>query len=197
MNVLIGYQPAAIWVIPQHFVDRLRAISAAQCSGWVTATIRRLLPEPTSVHACVESRRLPSATDFDGAEPGGGCGSLMFPGCSRAMSSSQRTRNRRGHRRAVLGVTIGSAGHLPGPSARRRPLLGERSSKVRPPFGRSGDAHGLHRLGAIGGEVARIAAPFGFVVSHPGRRVDQRVRRASRSGRPTSLDLLAGGTSLS
>src|SRR6266496_4252822 len=48
MNVLIGViSPAAIWVIPQHFVDRLRRDFPQHnvLEAWDRDAIRRLLPE--------------------------------------------------------------------------------------------------------------------------------------------------------
>ena len=182
MNVLIGViSPAAIWVIPQHFVDRLRRDFPQHnvLEAWDRDAIRRLLPEAdVAFTPFVDRDVFPSATRLRWVQsPAVGVGSLMFPEvlASDVIITSARGIRARAIAEHVLGVTIALARHLPvairaqaarywaqeeleGPAAVRT-LLGMRM--------------GIIGLGAIGGEVARIAAPFGFVVSAIRRRVDQ------------------------
>jgi phosphoglycerate dehydrogenase-like enzyme len=182
MNVLIGViSPAAIWVIPQHFVDRLRRDFPQHnvLEAWDRDAIRRLLPEAdVAFTPFVDRDVFPSATRLRWVQsPAVGVGSLMFPEvlASDVVITSARGIRARAIAEHVLGVTIALARHLPvairaqaarywaqeeleGPAAVRT-LLGMRM--------------GIIGLGAIGGEVARIAAPFGFVVSAIRRRVDQ------------------------
>jgi len=182
MNVLIGViSPAAIWVIPQHFVDRLRRDFPQHnvLEAWDRDAIRRLLPEAdVAFTPFVDRDVFPSATRLRWVQsPAVGVGSLMSPEvlASDVVITSARGIRARAIAEHVLGVTIALARHLPvairaqaarywaqeeleGPAAVRT-LLGMRM--------------GIIGLGAIGGEVARIAAPFGFVVSAIRRRVDQ------------------------
>jgi phosphoglycerate dehydrogenase-like enzyme len=182
MNVLIGViSPAAIWVIPQHFVDRIRRDFPQHniLEAWDRDTIRRLLPEADVVFTPFVDRDVfPSAPRLRWVQsPAVGVGSLMFPEllASDVVITSARGIRARAIAEHVLGVTIALARHLPvairAQAARhwaQEELEGPAAVRIL-----QGMRMGIIGLGAIGGEVARIAAPFGFAVSAIRRRVDQ------------------------
>src|SRR5206468_4675658 len=182
MNVLIGViSPAAIWVIPQHFVDRLRRDFPQHnvLEAWDRDAIRRLLPEAdVAFTPFVDRDVFPSATRLRWVQsPAVGVGSLMFPEvlASDVVITSARGIRARAIAEHVLGVTIALARHLPVAIRAQAARYWAQGELEGPAAVRTlqGMRMGIIGLGAIGGEVARIAAPFGFVVSAIRRRVDQ------------------------
>ena len=182
MNVLIGViSPAAIWVIPQHFVDRLRRDFPQHnvLEAWDRDAIRRLLPEAdVAFTPFVDRDVFPSATRLRWVQsPAVGVGSLLFPEvlASDVVITSARGIRARAIAEHVLGVTIALARHLPVAIRAQAARYWAQEELEGPAAVRmlQGMRMGIIGLGAIGGEVARIAAPFGFVVSAIRRRVDQ------------------------
>ena len=183
MNVVVGViSPAAIWVMPRRFVDQLRLDFPQHTflDAWDRDTLRRLLPEADVAFTPFVDRDIfPSATRLRWVQsPAVGVGSLMFPEllASDVVVTSARGVRARAMAEHVLGVTIALARQLPlairaqaahewaqdqleGPDSRIRTLAGSRM--------------GLIGLGAIGTEVARIAAPFGFRITAIRRRADR------------------------
>jgi phosphoglycerate dehydrogenase-like enzyme len=182
MNVLIGViSPAAIWVIPQHFVDRLRRDFPQHnvLEAWDRDAIRRLLPEAdVAFTPFVDRDVFPSATRLRWVQsPAVGVGSLMFAEvlASDVVITSARGIRARAIAEHVLGVTIALARHLPVAIRAQAARYWAQEELEGPAAVRTlqGMRMGIIGLGAIGGEVARIAAPFGFAVSAIRRRVDQ------------------------
>jgi len=183
MNILIGViSPAAIWVMPRLFVDRLRHDFPHHTflEAWDRDALRRLLPDADAAFTPFVDRDLfPSLTRLRWVQsPAVGVGNLMFPEllASRVVITSARGIRARAIAEHVLGVTIALARRLPhairaqathrwaqdeleGPSAGIRSLQGARM--------------GIVGLGAIGVEVAKISAPFGMKISAIRRRTSQ------------------------
>jgi phosphoglycerate dehydrogenase-like enzyme len=182
MNVLIGViSPAAIWVIPQPFVDRLRRDFPQHTvlEAWDRDAIRRLLPDAdVAFTPFVDRDVFPSATRLRWVQsPAAGVGSLMFPEllASDVVITSARGIRARAIAEHVLGVTIALARHLPVAIRAQAAHHWAQEELEGPAAVRTlqGLRMGIVGLGAIGGEVARIAARFGFAVSAIRRRVDQ------------------------
>ena len=183
MNILVGViSPAAAWVMPRHFVDRIRRDFPQHTvsEAWDRGTLRRLLPEADAAFTPFVDRDVfPSASRLRWVQsPAVGVGSLMFPEllASPVVITSSRGIRARAIAEHVLGVTIALARRLPvairaqvahrwaqeeleGASVDVRTLQGQRM--------------GIVGLGAIGLELVKIAAPFGFRVSAIRRRADQ------------------------
>jgi phosphoglycerate dehydrogenase-like enzyme len=183
MRVLIGViSPAAIWVLPRHFVGQLQREFPQHTflEAWDRETLRRLLPEAdVAFTPFVDADVFPSATQLRWVQsPAVGIGNLMFPEllASEVVITSARGIRARSIAEHVIGVTIALARQLPlafraqvthqwaqdqleGSQTAVRTLQGQRM--------------GLIGFGAIGVEVARIAVPFGFRVSAVRRRVGQ------------------------
>jgi len=185
MNVLVGViSPAAIWVMPRHFVDQLRQDFPRHTflEAWDRDTLRRLLPDADVAFTPFVDRDLfPSLPRLRWVQsPAVGVGGLMFPEllASGVVITSARGIRARSIAEHVLGVAIALARRLPhairsqaahhwaqdeleGPSSGVRILHGARM--------------GIVGLGAIGAELAKIAAPFGFSISAIRRRIDRPV----------------------
>jgi phosphoglycerate dehydrogenase-like enzyme len=183
MNILIGViSPAAIWVMPRHFVGQLQRDFPQHTflEAWDRETLRRLLPDADVVFTpFVDTDVFPSATRLRWVQsPAVGVGSLMFPEllASPVIITTARGIRARSIAEHVIGVAIALARQLPlafraqaahewaqdrleGPQTAVRTLQGQRM--------------GIVGLGAIGIEVAKIAVPFGFRVSAIRRRVDR------------------------
>ena len=183
MKVLIAViSPAATWVMPRHFVDRLRRQFPQHTflDAWDRETLRRLLPEVDAAFTPFVDRDVfPSATRLQWVQsPAVGVGSLMFPEllASDVMVTSARGIRARAIAEHVIGVTIALARRLPaairaqvahrwaqdeleGPEADVRTLHGQRM--------------GIVGLGSIGRELVKIAAPFGFRISAIRRRANE------------------------
>ena len=183
MNILVGViSPAPAWVMPKPFVDQLRRDFPHHtfCEAWDRDAIRRLLPDADAAFTPFVDRDVfRSASRLRWVQsPAVGVGSLMFPEllASPVVITSARGIRARSMAEHVLGVTIALARKLPvairaqiehrwaqdeleGASVDVRTLQGQRM--------------GIVGLGAIGLELAKIAAPFGFRISAIRRRVDE------------------------
>ena len=180
MNILVGViSPAPAWVMPKHFVDQLRRDFPHHTfsEAWDRDAIRRLLPDADAAFTPFVDRDVfRSASRLRWVQsPAVGVGSLMFPEllASPVVITSARGIRARSIAEHVLGVTIALARKLPvairaqiehrwaqdeleGASVDVRTLQGQRM--------------GIVGLGAIGLELAKIAAPFGFRISGIRRR---------------------------
>ena len=188
MNILVGViSPAPAWVMPRHFVDQIRRDFPQHTvsEAWDRETLRRLLPEADAAFTPFVDRDIfPSASRLRWVQsPAVGVGSLMFPEllASPVVITSARGIRARAIAEHVLGVTIALARQLPvamraqiahrwaqeeleGAAVDVRTLQGQRM--------------GIVGLGAIGLELVKIAAPFGFRVS-----AIRRARRRAEAGR--------------
>jgi phosphoglycerate dehydrogenase-like enzyme len=183
MNVVIGViSPAAAWVMPRHFVEKLRRDFPGHTflEAWDRDTLRALLPDADVAFTPFVDRDLfPALTRLRWVQsPAVGVGSLMFPDmlASAVVLTSARGIRARAIAEHVLGVTIALARRLPaairaqaahrwaqqeleGPSIDVRTLRGQ--------------CMGIVGLGAIGMEVAKIAGPFGFRITAIRRRASE------------------------
>ena len=190
MNILIGViSPVAAWVMPKRFVDELRRDFPQHSfhDAWDRDAIRRLLPEADAAFTPFVDRDIfPAATRLRWVQsPAVGVGSLMFPEllASPVVVTSARGIRARAMAEHVLGVTIALARKLPiairaqvehrwaqeqleGAAVDVRTLRGQRL--------------GLVGLGAIGVELVKIAAPFGFRITA--------IRRRTNEPRPEGVD---------
>jgi phosphoglycerate dehydrogenase-like enzyme len=183
MNILIGViSPAPAWVMPRHFVDQLRRDFPQHtfAEAWDRETLRRLLPDADAAFTPFVDRDIfPAASRLRWVQsPAVGVGSLMFPELlsSPVVVTSARGIRARAIAEHVLGVTIALARKLPvairAQVARRwaQEELEGASVDVRT---LQGQRMGIVGLGAIGLELVKIAAPFGFRVSAIRRHADQ------------------------
>jgi phosphoglycerate dehydrogenase-like enzyme len=187
MNILIGVvSPAPAWVMPRRFVDQLRRDFPQHVflDAWDREAIRRLLPDADIAFTPFVDRDVfASATRLRWVQsPAVGVGSLMFPEllASPVVLTSARGIRARSIAEHVLGVTIALARRLPAAlraQAAHRWAQDELETGVRPLHGQR---MGIVGLGAIGTEVARLAAPFGFRVSA--------IRRRAGEPRPEGVD---------
>jgi phosphoglycerate dehydrogenase-like enzyme len=183
MNIVVGViSPAPAWVMPRHFVDRIRRDFPQHVvnEAWDRDTLRRLLPEADAAFTPFVDRDIfPSASRLRWVQsPAVGVGNLMFPEllASPVVITSARGIRARAIAEHVLGVTIALARQLPrairaqiahrwaqdeleGATVDVRTLHGQRM--------------GIVGLGAIGLELVKVAAPFGFRVSAIRRRADE------------------------
>jgi len=183
MNVLIGViSPAPAWVMPRHFVDQLRREFPQHTfsEAWDRETLRRLLPDADAAFTPFVDRDVfPSASRLRWVQsPAVGVGSLMFPEllASPVVITSARGIRARAIAEHVLGVTIALARRLP---VAIRAQVAHRWAQaelegadvdVRTLQGRR---LGIVGLGAIGLELVKIAAPFGFRISAIRRRAGE------------------------
>ena len=182
MNVVVAViSPAPAWVMPRRFVDQLRADfpQHAFLDAWDRETLRRLLPEAdVAFTPFIDRDVFASATRLRWVQsPAVGVGSLMFPAllASGVVLTSARGIRARSIAEHVLGVTIALARRLPATlraQIAHRWAQDELETEART---LQGQRMGIVGLGAIGLEVAKIAAPFGFRVSAIRRRVGEPV----------------------
>ena len=181
MNVLVGViSPAAIWVMPRQFVDQLRHDfpQHAFLEAWDRDTLRRLLPDADVAFTPFVDRDLfPSLPRLRWVQsPAVGVGSLMFPEllASGVILTSARGIRARSMAEHVLGVTIALARRLPH-AMRSQAAHHWAQDELEGPSIRTlqGARMGIVGLGAIGAELAKIAAPFGFRISAIRRRIDR------------------------
>jgi phosphoglycerate dehydrogenase-like enzyme len=175
MNVVVAViSPAAAWVMPQQYVDQLRRDFPQHTflDAWDRDTLRRLLPDAEIAFTPFVDRDVfPAAKRLRWVQsPAVGVGSLMFPEllASDVVITTARGIRARAIAEHILGVTIALARRLPtairaqvehrwaqadieGPDIDVRTLQGQRM--------------GIVGLGAIGSELAAIAAPFGFGIT--------------------------------
>jgi phosphoglycerate dehydrogenase-like enzyme len=183
MNILVGViSPAPAWVMPRHFVDQIRRDfpQHSVSEAWDRDTLRRLLPDADAAFTPFVDRDIfRSASRLRWVQsPAAGVGSLMFPELlsSPVVITSARGIRARAIAEHVLGVTIALARQLP--SAIRAQIahrwaqeeLEGAAVDVRT---LQGQRMGIVGLGAIGLELVKIAAPFGFRVSAIRRRAGE------------------------
>jgi phosphoglycerate dehydrogenase-like enzyme len=183
MNILVGViSPAPAWVMPRHFVDQLRREFPQHTfsEAWDRETVRRLLPDADAAFTPFVDRDVfRSATRLRWVQsPAVGVGSLMFPEllASPVVITSARGIRARAMAEHVLGVTIALARRLP---VAIRAQIAHRWAPAELE-GASVDVRTLHGqrmgivgLGAIGLELVKIAAPFGFRISAIRRRAGE------------------------
>jgi len=200
MNILVGViSPAPIWVLPRHFVDGLRAAFPHHTflEAWDRGTLRQLLPDAeVAFTPFVDQDVFPAAKRLRWVQsPAAGVGKLMFPDllASEVIVTTARGVRARSIAEHILGAAIALARALPvAVRAQARHEWAqdglERSARIL-----NGSRMGIVGLGAIGAEVARIAAPFGFQVTairrRPNRPVPQGVEEVWMPDR--LADLLA------
>jgi phosphoglycerate dehydrogenase-like enzyme len=203
MNVVLGViSPATAWAMPRHFVDQIRRDFPQHTFGEACDrdTLRRLLPAADAAFTPVVDRDIfPSASRLRWVQsPAVGVGSLMFPEllASPVVITSARGIRARAIAEHVLGVTIALARQLP---LAIRAQIAHRWAQEELEGARvgvrtlQGQRMGIVGLGAIGLELMKIAAPFGFRVSAIRRRADEpRPDGVEDVGPPDRLpDLLA------
>jgi phosphoglycerate dehydrogenase-like enzyme len=183
VKILIGViSPAAVWVMPRSFVEKLRRDFPHHqfLEAWDRETIRRLLPQAdVALTPFVDRDVFPSANRLRWVQsPAVGVGSLMFPELhgSAVVVTTARGIRARAIAEHVIGVTIALARRLPhalrAQAAHRwaQDQLEGPESRVFQLYGRR---MGIIGLGAIGTEVAVRARAFGMEVAairrHPDR----------------------------
>jgi phosphoglycerate dehydrogenase-like enzyme len=182
MIVLIAIiSPAPAWVMPHGHVDRLRAefpqhtfIEASDRDA-----SRRLLPEADVAFASyVDRDAFASAVRLKWVQsPAVGVGRLMYPEllASPVILTSARGIRARSMAEHVIGVTIALARQFQATiraQAAHRWAQEELEAATRTLYGLR---MGIVGLGAIGREVVKIAAPFGFRVTAIRRRAGEPV----------------------
>ena len=177
MNILIGViSPAPAWVMPRWHVGRLRLDFPRHTflEAWDRDTLRRLLPEAdVAFTPFIDRDVFATASRLRWVQsPAAGVGSLMFPEllASGVVLTSARGIRARSMAEHVLGVTLALARQLPAAlraQAAHRWAQEELETAART---LQGQRMGIVGLGAIGLEVAKIAAPFGLRISGIRRR---------------------------
>jgi phosphoglycerate dehydrogenase-like enzyme len=180
MNVLVGViSPAPAWVMPRWHVDQLRADFPQHTflDAWDRDTVRQLLPQAeVAFTPFVDRDVFASASRLRWVQsPAVGVGSLMFPEllASPVVLTSARGIRARSIAEHVLGVTIALARLIPATlraQAEHRWAQEELETETRT---LQGQRMGIVGLGAIGVEVVKIAAPFGFRITAIRRRAGQ------------------------
>ena len=181
MTILIAvYSAGPAWTLPRACVDDLRRDFPQHTflDAWDAETLRRHLPEADIAFAAAIDRSafaaLPRLRWVQ--SPATGVGGMLGPElvASPIVVTSARGVRARAIAEHVLGVTIALARQLPLVLRRQAAHVWalneiETSGSVRTLLGRRMAIVGV---GAIGIEVARVAAPFGLRVSAIRRRVD-------------------------
>ena len=180
MKVVVGViSPAAAWIMPRHFVDDLRRDFPQHTflDAWDRDTLRRVLPDAdVAFTPFVDRDVLPLATRLRWVQsPAVGVGSLMFPEllASTVVITSARGIRARAIAEHTLGVAIALARKFPvaiRAQAERRWAQDELEGAGVDVRTLHGKRLGIVGLGAIGLELAKIAAPFGFRVTAIRRR---------------------------
>jgi phosphoglycerate dehydrogenase-like enzyme len=183
MNVLVGViSPAPAWVLPRRFVDRLRADFPRHTflDVWDRETLRQRLPEAdVAFTPFVDRDVFASAARLRWVQsPAVGVGSLMFPEllASPVVITSARGIRARAIAEHVLGVTIALARRLPvamRAQVAHRWAQQELEGATVDVRTLDGQRLGIVGLGAIGLELVKIAAPFGFRISAIRRRAGE------------------------
>jgi phosphoglycerate dehydrogenase-like enzyme len=182
MNILVGViSHSAAWVMPRAFVERMRGDFPhhAFLEAWDIDTVRRLLPEADAAFTPYVDRDIfPSLSRLRWIQsPAVGVGSLLFPEmiASAVTVTSARGIRARAMAEHVLGMSIALARQVH--VALRHQAKHEWVQDVLEGGGTSairtlkGARMGIVGLGAIGTEVARLAALFGLRVSAIRRHV--------------------------
>lgn len=183
MKVLVGViSPAPAWILPRHFVDQLRHDFPrhAFLDAWDREAIRTLLPQvDVAFTPFVDRDVFASATHLRWIQsPAVGVGSLMFPEllASDVVLTSARGIRARSIAEHVIGVTIALVRRLPDAIRAQAAHEWAQERLEGPASGvrlLSELRMGIVGLGAIGIEVAKLAAPLGMRVAAIRRRVDQ------------------------
>jgi len=181
MNIVIGViSPAPAWVMPRWHVDRLRADFPQHTflDAWDRDELRRLLPEAdVAFTPFVDRDVFVSASRLRWVQsPAVGVGSLMFPEllASPVVLTSARGIRARSIAEHVLGVTIGLARRIPATLRAQAEHRWAQEELETETCTLHGQRLGIVGLGAIGVEIVKIAAPFGFRISAIRRRAGQR-----------------------
>ena len=178
MNVVVAViSPAPAWVMPRSFVDQLRRDFPQHTflDAWDRAALRRVLPgADVAFTPFIDRDVFTSASRLRWVQsPAVGVGSLRFPEllASPVVITSARGIRARSMAEHVLGVTIALARLLP--AALRAQAIHRWAQEELEPEARTlqGQRMGIVGLGAIGLELVKIAAPFGFRISAIRRRV--------------------------
>ena len=203
MIVLVGViSPAPAWVMPRPFVDQLRRDFPQHVflDAWDRETIRQRLPEAdVAFTPFIDRDVFPQATRLRWVQsPAVGVGSLLFPDmlASGVVMTSARGIRARSIAEHVLGVTIALARRFP---AAMRAQIAHRWAQAElegadvDVRALRGQRMGIVGLGAIGLELVKIAAPFGFQISAIRRRADEAPPPGVEAVWPPNrlLDLLA------
>ena len=185
MNVVVSViSPAPAWVMPRSFVDRLRRDFPQHTflDAWDRDALRRVLPEAdVAFTPFVDRDAFASASRLRWVQsPAVGVGSLMCPEllASPVVITSARGIRARSIAEHVLGVTIALARRLP--DALRAQAAHRWAQEALEPEARTlrGQRMGIVGLGAIGFELVKIAAPFGFRI----RAIRRRAREPAPAG---------------
>ena len=180
MNIVVSViSPAPAWILPWRFVDELRRDFPQHTflDAWDRDTLRRALPDAdVAFTPFIDRDVFPLATRLRWVQsPAVGVGSLMFPEllASSVVLTSARGIRARSIAEHVLGVTIALARRLPAAlraQAAHRWAQEELETEAR---ALQGQRMGIVGLGAIGLELVKIAAPFGFRISATRRRASE------------------------
>jgi len=172
MKVVVGViSPAPAWIMPRSYVDQLRRDFPQHTflDAWDRDTLHRFLPEADIAFTPFVDRDIfASASRLRWVQsPAVGVGSLMFPEllASAVVITSARGIRARSIAEHVLGVTIALARAMPAAlraQAAHRWAQEDLESEART---LQGQRMGIVGLGAIGVEVVKIAAPFGFRIT--------------------------------
>jgi phosphoglycerate dehydrogenase-like enzyme len=203
MIILVGViSPAPAWVMPRPFVDQLRREFPQHVflEAWDRETIRHRLPEAdVAFTPFIDRDVFPLATRLRWIQsPAVGVGSLLFPEllASDVVMTSARGIRARSIAEHVLGVTIALARKLP---VAMRAQIAHRWAQAELEGADvdvrtlRGQRMGIVGLGAIGMELVKIAAPFGFRISAIRRRANEPPPEGVEAVWPPDhlLDLLA------
>lgn len=180
MNVLIGViSPAPIWILPTHFVDRLRAEFPQHTflEAWDRDAIRRQLPDAdVAFTPFIDRDAFASATRLRWVQsPAVGVGSLMFPEllASPVVVTSARGIRARSIAEHVIGATIALARRLPH-ALRAQQAHRWAQNELEGPASGVRTLHGMRMgiigLGSIGMEIAKLATAFGVSIDAVRRR---------------------------
>jgi phosphoglycerate dehydrogenase-like enzyme len=182
MKIAVGVvSPAEAWVLPRRFVDRLRAEFPQHefLEAWDRDTLRQILPEADAAFAAFVDRDIvTSLTRLRWVQaPAAGVGHILSAEfiASPIVLTSARGVRARAMAEHVLCVTLALARQLPLTLRRQSEHQWaldeiERAGTIRT---LQGKRMGIVGLGAIGLEVARMAAAFGFHVSATRKHVDR------------------------
>jgi phosphoglycerate dehydrogenase-like enzyme len=180
MNIVVGViSPAPAWVMPRRHVDRLRADFPQHTflDAWDRDELRRLLPEAdVAFTPFVDRDVFASASRLRWVQsPAVGVGSLMFPEllASPVVLTSARGIRARSIAEHVLGVTIALARRIPATLRAQAEHRWAQEELETETCTLHGQRMGIVGLGAIGVEIVKIAAPFGFRISAIRRRAGQ------------------------
>jgi phosphoglycerate dehydrogenase-like enzyme len=202
MKIAVGVvSPAEAWVLPRRFVDHLRAEFPQHefLEAWDRDTLRRILPDADAAFAAFVDRDIvASLTRLRWVQaPAAGVGHILSAEfiASPIVLTSARGVRARAMAEHVLGVTLALARQLPLTLRRQSEHQWaldeiERAGTIRT---LQGQRMGIVGLGAIGLEVARVAAAFGFHVSATRKHADRLLPECVEHVFPPArlLDLLA------